>query len=77
MDKTRLIQEILDDLGTSALLLPRPRRFGKTVNMTMLEAFLAQNPEDLSQLFEGLHIWSAGETYRGHFQRYPKPVVGA
>ena len=71
IDKTRLIQDILDDAGTMVLLLPRPRRFGKTLNMTMLEAFFARRAEDLTHLFEGLHIWSAGEKYRAHFQRYP------
>ena len=71
VDKTKLIQEILDDIGTKVLLLPRPRRFGKTVNMTMLETFLARSPEDTSHLFEGLHIWEAGDAYREHFQRYP------
>lgn len=71
IDKTRFIRQIIDDAGTQVLLLPRPRRFGKTVNMTMLEAFFAKSPEDLSHLFEGLEIWSAGDVYREHFQRYP------
>jgi len=44
IDKSRFTQEFLDDIGTRVLLLPRPRRFGKTVNMTMLEAFLAMSP---------------------------------
>lgn len=75
VDKTRLIQELLDDLGTEVLLLPRPRRFGKTLTMSMLEAYFALREEDFSPLFEGLHIWSAGDQYRAHFQRYPTVFI--
>ncbi|KYF52362.1 hypothetical protein BE04_50150 [Sorangium cellulosum] len=71
VDKTHLIQELLDRPGLLGLLLPRPRRFGKTLNLSMLRYFFERRHEDLSHLFEGLSIWRAGEAYREHFQRYP------
>jgi hypothetical protein len=70
VDKSRLIQEVIDQ-GAQAILLPRPRRFGKTLNLSMLRCFFEKRGEDLSGLFEGLYIDSAGERYRAHFQRYP------
>ena len=70
VDKSHLIIEILER-ATEVLLLPRPRRFGKTVNLSMLRYFFEKGPEDLSHLFQDLAVWSAGDRYRKHFQRYP------
>jgi hypothetical protein len=53
------------------LLLPRPRRFGKTLNLSMLRAFFEKREEDLSHLFADLSILRAGEAYRAHLQRHP------
>src|SRR5215468_475746 len=71
VDKSHLIRELLDARGVQVVLLPRPRRFGKTLNLSMLRYFFEKRDEDLSHLFEGLSIWQAGEAYRAHFQRYP------
>jgi Predicted AAA-ATPase/PD-(D/E)XK nuclease superfamily len=71
VDKSSLIRELLDERGIEVVLLPRPRRFGKTVNLSMLRYFFEKRDEDLSHLFQGLSIWEAGDTYRAHFQRYP------
>jgi hypothetical protein len=70
VDKSHLLREVLDR-GAEVLLLPRPRRFGKTLNMTMLRCFFEKRAEDLSPLFADLAIWQAGDAYRAHFQRYP------
>jgi hypothetical protein len=70
VDKSDLIRGVLDT-GAQVLLLPRPRRFGKTLNMTMLRCFFEKRAEDLSPLFSDLSIWQAAEAYRAHFQRYP------
>jgi hypothetical protein len=70
IDKSQLIIDILDQ-ATEVLLLPRPRRFGKTLNLSMLRYFFERTSEDLSHLFADLAVWRAGETYRAHFQRYP------
>jgi Predicted AAA-ATPase/PD-(D/E)XK nuclease superfamily len=70
VDKSHLIREVLDQ-SAEAILLPRPRRFGKTLNLSMLRYFFAKRDEDLSPLFADLSIWQAGDAYRAHFQRYP------
>jgi hypothetical protein len=71
VDKSHLIRELVDHAGVEVLLLPRPRRFGKTLNLSMLRAFFEKSAEDLSPLFQDLSIWQAGDAYRAHFQRYP------
>ncbi len=70
IDKSHLIMEILDR-AAEVFLFPRPRRFGKTLNLSMLRCFFEKQPEDLSHLFEGLAVWEADDVYREHFQRYP------
>lgn len=71
VDKTGLIVEMLDHPGSKVLLLPRPRRFGKTLALSMLRYYFERRDDDLSGLFEGLEVWRAGEAYRRHFRRYP------
>lgn len=76
VDKSLLIKELLDKKG-DVNLFTRPRRFGKTLNMTMLQCFFedARDREgrrlDRSSLFEGLAIAGAGEGYRRHMGQYP------
>jgi hypothetical protein len=70
VDKSHLIREILDK-GAQTIHLPRPRRFGKTLNLSMLRCFFEQREEDLSRLFADLSIARAGAVYQAHFQRYP------
>ena len=36
VDKSKMIKELLEDVGTKVTLITRPRRFGKTLNMSML-----------------------------------------
>src|SRR4051812_18433778 len=69
IDKSALIEDVLD-AGAQVLLIPRPRRFGKTLNLSMLRYFLAKSPEDRSALFAGLAVASS-EIARPHAQRYP------
>jgi hypothetical protein len=71
VDKSELIRGLIDRRGVEVVLLPRPRRFGKTLNLSMLRCWFEKTGEDLSHLFEGLSIWQAGDAYRAHFQRYP------
>ncbi|WP_428263652.1 AAA family ATPase [Haliangium sp.] len=71
VDKSALIQALIDEAGTEVVLFPRPRRFGKSLNLSMLRCWFERQDEDLSHLFEDLAIWDAGESYRAHFQRYP------
>lgn len=55
-DKTRLIEEILEN-GTTRILFTRPRRFGKSLNMSMLKYFFdVKNKDENKKLFENLEI---------------------
>ncbi len=58
------------DSSARVLLLPRPRRFGKTLNLSMLRYFLEKSPEDRRDLFAGLKIQSSPSAHL-HFQKYP------
>ena len=56
VDKTSLIKEWWESMD-SVTLITRPRRFGKTLNMSMLEQFFSVDYADRGDLFEGLSIW--------------------
>ena len=62
IDKTNFIKEWWES-GDSVTLITRPRRFGKTLNMSMLDYFFANRHAGRSDLFEGLFIWNE-EMYR-------------
>lgn len=70
VDKTLLIKDILD-AGAKVTLFTRPRRFGKTLNMSMLKRYFEKTDEDNSYLFNGLKISEAGEKYRQYMGQYP------
>lgn len=74
IDKSLFIRDIIDNIN-EVILITRPRRFGKTLNMTMLKAFFdrrSKGPEkDYSKHFQGLKIWECGEGCTAHFGRYP------
>ena len=70
VDKSLLIQSVLDS-SAEVLLLPRPRRFGKTLNLSMLQAFFDRDKPENAELFRGLAIERAGEEYMAHRGRYP------
>ena len=69
VDKTSVIKEWWEneDIVT---LITRPRRFGKTLNMNMLECFFSNQYKDRGDLFEGLDIWKE-EKYRKLQGTYP------
>ncbi len=69
VDKSAFISEVLRDTA-KVLLVPRPRRFGKTLNLSLLRYFLEQRDGDLSDLFRDLAVWQDPEA-REHFQQYP------
>jgi hypothetical protein len=76
IDKTMFIKELIDNKA-SVNLFTRPRRFGKTLNMSMLQYFFEDSKErdgqkhDNSYLFDGLNIMSQGENYLSHMGQYP------
>ena len=69
IDKTSFIKEWWES-GDSVTLITRPRRFGKTLNMSMLEQFFSVEYADREDLFEGLSIWEE-EKFRQLQGTYP------
>lgn len=76
VDKTLLVKELLDQ-GGSVNLFTRPRRFGKTLALSMLKTYFEAeydaegNRIDNSHYFDGMKIMDTGEKYTGHLGRYP------
>ena len=68
VDKSLLIRDIIE--GNKVTLIPRPRRFGKTLNMTMLRYFFERSDESRSYLFENCAI-SDFPQYMQHQGQYP------
>lgn len=73
VDKTLFIQGILDETETEVILITRPRRFGKTLNLSMLQYFFAAEAYGCKTqgLFDDLKIAALGETYMQHQGKYP------
>lgn len=69
IDKTGFIKEWWE-ANDDVTLITRPRRFGKTLNMSMVEKFFSVNYADRGDLFEGLNIWQ-DEKYRKLQGTYP------
>ena len=69
VDKTSFIQDWWES-GDDVTLITRPRRFGKTLNMSMLETFFSVEYAGRGDLFEGLSVWQ-DEKYRGMQGTYP------
>ena len=70
IDKTALIAELLKTTGTKVTLITRPRRFGKTLGMSMLENFIdiRKNSEEM---FQGLEIVKNKELCNAWMNKYP------
>ena len=60
IDKTHFIKEWWE-AGDDVTLITRPRRFGKTLNMNMMECFFSNKYKNRPDLFEGLSIWESEE----------------
>lgn len=74
IDKTGLIQELIKTHGTQVTLITRPRRFGKTLAMSMLESFF-DIQRNSRKWFEGLEI-SQNQILCGHWMnQYPTVFV--
>ena len=70
VDKTLMIKDIIDN-KVLVTLFTRPRRFGKTLNLSMMKYFFEKTDEDNSYLFKDLNIWKAGEKYKEYQGKYP------
>ena len=71
-DKTNFIKEIMSD-GAQVILITRPRRFGKTLNLSMLHHFLQAQELVTANIFEGLNISSDKEFCSKH-QNHKKGI---
>ena len=72
VDKSLFIKDLLDK-SPKVLLLTRPRRFGKTLLMSMVKYFFSLETKDSGQLFKGLAIEKAGSNYME--EQGKRPVV--
>ena len=73
IDKTTFIKEWWES-GDDVTLITRPRRFGKTLNMSMVEEFFSIDYANREDLFEGLSIWEE-EKYRKLQGTYPVIII--
>ena len=83
VDKTLMIKEILYHHKKDVILITRPRRFGKSLNLSMLECFLnIERKDEGIMMFEGLRIMDEKEVCEQWMHRFPvihvsfKDVVG-
>ena len=76
VDKTLLIQSLLDD-GNKVTLFTRPRRFGKTLTLSMLKAYFENEMDwngkqiENAHYFANMKIAGTGEEYLSHMGKYP------
>ncbi len=73
VDKSLFIDEIINDIATKAAMITRPRRFGKTLNLSMLHHFLSPsvNGKSTKNLFDGLKITENKDLCEKHQGQYP------
>jgi len=69
IDKSLFIKDIIDNKD-KVLLFPRPRRFGKTFNMSMLSYYF-DITLDSKKLFKGLNISTCDKKYLDEINKYP------
>ncbi len=70
VDKTMLIKEFFDN-GNYTILMPRPKRFGKTLNLSMIEHFFDIQKPDSKKLFAEFEITNEKDFCEKHQNKYP------
>ena len=70
VDKSLFIKEVID-CQSQIVLLPRPRRFGKTLNLSMLRYFFDINRKSQNNLFLNLNIWQIENEIKEKYAKYP------
>ncbi len=70
IDKSMYIKDIIDN-QSGVILVTRPRRFGKTLNMSMLRYYFDIKGKDNKELFNGLKIMKQDEYYVSKLGAYP------
>ena len=82
VDKTGLLESIVTYPSGTCLLFTRPRRFGKTLMLSMLQSFFEKSSKDKTIYFQDKKIWNNQDIVKQHFQKYPlihislKNVIG-
>ena len=74
VDKTLFIKEIIDS-SYEVMLIPRPRRFGKSFNLSMLQYYFDIAEKDTQKLFEPYKIWQQDEFYTSKQGKIPVVLV--
>ena len=69
IDKTLFIKELIDDTS-DVVCFPRSRRFGKSLNLSMLNYYFNLEYKD-NKLFNGLKIMKQGDKYFKEMNKYP------
>ena len=70
IDKSLFVKDMIDN-SSKVALITRPRRFGKTLNMSMLKYYFDCKTADNEELFKGLKIMEQGEKYTSKLGYYP------
>lgn len=71
VDKTELIYELVQESNNAVTLFTRPRRFGKTLTMSMLESFFSMMRKDSRDVFDGLRIMQHTDFCAEYMNQYP------
>ena len=71
VDKTELIYELVDGTDNEVTLFTRPRRFGKTLMMSMMESFFSIQKGDSHDIFENLDIMKHEAFCAEWMNKYP------
>lgn len=71
IDKTDLIYELVHNTKNAVTLFTRPRRFGKTLTMSMMDCFFSNQRNDGETLFAGLNIMKYPEFCKEYMNQYP------
>ena len=71
VDKTAYIAELFESKGKNVKLITRPRRFGKTLTLSMLDCFFSMAHKDMKPVFEKLAIGKMGKEYMDLQGQYP------
>lgn len=71
VDKTMLIKEMIDRVEGSVTLFTRPRRFGKSLALSMIDYYFSIEHKNEKDIFENLSIMSQGGKYTGEMSKYP------
>lgn len=71
VDKTSLVSFIVKKTSSSCFLFARPRRFGKSLALSMLRSFFEESKEDKSLLFKDTKIYEDKQAMESYFMKFP------